>query len=245
MVFGVVLTAPIMAQELGVAQRVSIAGQIPDSSIISQKESLYQLSSETYDKGMVGVVTTQPAMELIAIEDGEGIYALVSQGMVNVRVNGEGGPIVAGDSITSSSTPGVGMKAGKTGFILGYAQADFAGNGESVIPVNLSIKFAFAADSPASERIGSRLLDVISISGVAAISDPLTTFKYVLAAVIVVVSLAVAFITVGKVARNGVEAIGRNPLAKNTIVTGIVVNSLLCLIIIGMGLVAAYMVTSI
>lgn len=235
--------ASVSAQELGVAQQVSISGPVSDSSIISQINSTYQVSSEPYDKGMIGVVTNQPAMELIALEDTPDVYALVSQGMVNVRVNGENGPIITGDAITSSSQPGVGMKAVKTGFVLGYAQADFSGEGETIIPVNLSIKFAFAADSPTSERIGSRLLDVISISGVAAISDPLTTFKYILAAVIVVGSLVVTFLTVAKVARNGVESIARNPMAKNSILTGIIINSILSIVIIGIGLVAAYMVT--
>ncbi len=69
--------------------------------------------------------------------DDKGVKALpvALSGRVLVKVTTEGGEIKAGDPLTTSSTPGVAMKAIKTGAIIGTAMSDFNGDGVGKILV--------------------------------------------------------------------------------------------------------------
>ena len=89
-------------------------------------------SNKAYDKNIIGVVSLNPGVLLGTNENGTSI-PLALTGRVKVKVSNENGPIVPGDAITSSSKPGVGMKATKPGSVVGIAlesydiQADVAG----------------------------------------------------------------------------------------------------------------------
>jgi hypothetical protein len=137
------------------------------------------------------------------------------------------------------------MKAVKSGFILGIAQADFAPSNNQatgLIPVDLSVKFAYGDDSPKSEKIASRLLDVLRLSSIATLERPTEVFKYVLSAVIMIATLVFSFFSFARTARNGTEALGRNPLASTNIFFGMVMNILLSGVILAAGLGAAYFI---
>jgi hypothetical protein len=195
---------------------------------------------------MLGVVTPDATIEYKSSDASiEGTHPVISTGIAYVRVTTANGPIYAGDTITSSDTVGVGMKATKSGFILGTAQADFDSDGEGKIPVMLSIKFAFATDSPMTEKIRVQLTDMLKLSGLTIIDDPIMSLRYVLATTVVVSSLVVTFLTVGKVARSGVDAVGRNPLASKAIMFSIIMNTILSIAIVGIGLTAAYFITAV
>jgi len=80
-------------------------------------------SGVTYDKKMLGVISERPGI-ILAGDLERGVPVALS-GRVPVRVSLENGPIYVGDPITSSNVPGVGMKATKTGKIVGYALEDY------------------------------------------------------------------------------------------------------------------------
>lgn len=241
-----IYTSPVLAQELSVARPIKIDGEVPDNSIVSYDGVLHALSTKAYDNTMLGVVTNNATIEYKSLEGPiPGSYPVVSTGIAYVRVNTENGPIQVTDTITSSSTPGVGMKATKSGFIIGVAQADFEGPGEGTIPVILSIKFAFAKESPTAEKIRVQLSDMLKLSGLTIIDDPIMSLRYLLATCVVITSLVVTFLTVGKVARSGVDAVGRNPLASKAIIFSIIMNTVLSIAIVGIGLTAAYFITTV
>jgi len=83
-------------------------------------------SRAAYDSNLIGVVSSKRTASLY-LGNTKPLYgdtekkpvALV--GRVFVNVNNENGAIKLGDPITSSSTPGLGMKATKAGKIIGYA----------------------------------------------------------------------------------------------------------------------------
>jgi hypothetical protein len=60
-----------------------------------------------------------------ALGDEENSRFIALAGIVYCNVCDEGGPITLGDPITSSSIPGVGMKANKACKIVGYAMESF------------------------------------------------------------------------------------------------------------------------
>ena len=88
-------------------------------------------SSRAYDANVLGIVSTAPG---ITLDDAIGLgfgrpvpVALV--GRVPVKVTVENGPIGVGDFLTSSSTPGVAMRATKAGSIVGQALTEYGGEG--------------------------------------------------------------------------------------------------------------------
>ncbi|MEK7600333.1 MAG: hypothetical protein AAB462_04845, partial [Patescibacteria group bacterium] len=83
------------------------------------------ISNSPYDRHMIGVVSTSP-YDVAGQDDGHSVI-LALTGRVPVKVSLENGPIQAGDPLTSSSTPGVAMKATKAGKIIGTAMNGYDG----------------------------------------------------------------------------------------------------------------------
>jgi len=103
-----------------------------DLVAVAEKGVSVRKSNKAYDKNIVGVVSLEPGLLLGRNESGTAV-PLALAGRVKVKVSNENGPIAAGDAITSSSKPGVGMKATKPGRVIGIAlesydiEADVAG----------------------------------------------------------------------------------------------------------------------
>ncbi|MFH1111981.1 MAG: hypothetical protein V1712_02825 [Patescibacteria group bacterium] len=94
-------------------------------------------SASAYDPLIVGVISDSPgfAMSGISETNGQGDTTngkyVALEGRVPVKVNNENGPIAIGDYLTSSSTPGVAMKAIKAGPVLGLALEAYDGTNPS------------------------------------------------------------------------------------------------------------------
>ena len=103
-----------------------------------------QRSSTPYANNMVGVVTTRPGKVLgDSTRQGTGIPTMVAlSGRVPVYVSSENGQILPGDPLTSSSTPGVAMKATGAGNIIGIAMTGFDGT-QLQGQVNMFIKSGY------------------------------------------------------------------------------------------------------
>ncbi|TXI87238.1 MAG: hypothetical protein E6Q36_07870 [Chryseobacterium sp.] len=85
-------------------------------------------STKAYQGDLMGVVSTKPGQILSDSSDftpGSRPVNLALAGRVPLRVSAEGGSIKPGDMITSSSTPGVGMKANSSGGVIGRALTEF------------------------------------------------------------------------------------------------------------------------
>ncbi|NTU74075.1 hypothetical protein HGB07_08095 [Candidatus Roizmanbacteria bacterium] len=220
---------------LGVANYITINTdkEVLDGSIIASTERGYVLSQNQYQSTLTGVIAKNPA---ISFQDGSinDKYPLVTSGEALVLVSLTNGSINNGDKITSSTIPGVGMKATKSGIIIGTAMEPFSGSDPKStkrIKVAVSIQYFTTLST-----VRTRLIDVFNLSAVAASEEPLTVFKYVISALVVVVSFVFGFLSFGRVASRGVEALGRNPLAASMINIGIVLNVVITVAIIGSGL---------
>ena len=113
-------------------------GSIAEGDVVSVDSSIQngvQKSRKTYDSTVLGIVSTKPGMVL---GDGNvsGTPVLVAlSGRVPVKVSAENGEIKAGDYLTSSSIPGVAMRATKAGAIIGTAMTGYDGEGVGVVIV--------------------------------------------------------------------------------------------------------------
>lgn len=223
------------ANSLGIANYLPVQGEkVENGNVVSLSPKGYVLSSREYEPSVVGIVTTTPAVSLDLEEVPAGSYPVVSAGRVEVAVTNQNGDIKAGDLITSSSIPGVGMKATKNGFVLGTALADFGEQKKGTIrllPVSLNLHYSYI-----SSLTESNLTDILNLSILASYESPSAVFKYVVAGVVVILSCLIGFISFGRAANTGLEALGRNPLAGKMIQLGIIFNVLITLGILAAGL---------
>jgi hypothetical protein len=100
-----------------------------DIVIMSQDANTIERSQTPYDRLVMGVVSTEPAVLIGNTEEvknnKENFRPIALAGRVPVKVTTENGPIRKGDSIVTSSRPGYGMKCDDTtkcaGAVLGKA----------------------------------------------------------------------------------------------------------------------------
>jgi F0F1-type ATP synthase membrane subunit c/vacuolar-type H+-ATPase subunit K len=226
---------------LGIAQYLPVQGdKVEDGDVVSFGSKGYFLTNTPYDQFVVGVVSSNPAVAIST--EGEGKkYAVVPSGDVYVKVSTVNGKIEKGDLLTSSSVPGVAMKATKTGFVLGnalesYTSADSSAVGK--IAVNLNVHFFYNT----KQALNKSLSDVLNLSALAFSEQPSVVFRYIAAAIILLSSIVAAFVTFGRVARKGIEALGRNPLAGKLIQVGIFFNVMMSIFIVAAGATIAFFI---
>jgi len=142
-------------------------------------------ASVPYDSQLIGVISTKPA---ITLDDYSGVgqgwaKPVALAGRIPVKVSTINGPISTGDSLTSSTIPGVAMKATKAGAIIGQALESY--DGEAVGKVMMFVKpsvsmgntpdiegLDFAGIQPLSAIDRSTLLEEFITSNSYAQFDP-------------------------------------------------------------------------
>jgi hypothetical protein len=90
-------------------------------------------SDTAYENTLLGVISTKPGF--LTGKTSPGTQPVALAGRVPVKVNTESGEIKPGDPITSSSTPGVGMKAAEAGRVIGIALQGWNEDGVGMITV--------------------------------------------------------------------------------------------------------------
>ena len=98
-------------------------------------------SQKAYDSTVIGIYSEKPGFRLsqIGTIGGDRAVPVALNGRVPVKVNNENGSIRKGDYLTTSSVPGVAMKATKPGQVVGKALQDFTGTtGKITAFVNIS-----------------------------------------------------------------------------------------------------------
>lgn len=234
---------PVFAQgeSLSMAKYAPISGSdIKPGSIISSGKAGYEITKTAYDPAMVGVVTENPAVAF-ELEDNTGAYPLISEGTSQVRVLTTNGEILQGDPITSSETEGVGVKAKKSGFILGQALEDYKGPGEGLIRVNIKIR-PMTTVALGNKSSSESLSDILDVAALASGENPTAVFKYIIAGLIILSALLAIFLSFGRIATNGIRALGRNPTASTKIHFGIFLNITISFAILASSVLVAFLI---
>lgn len=224
----------------GIAIDIEIdAKDVPNGSIISLDEGKYKLSSSPYDGSVFGVSTKNPSVAFIDVAN-KNKWSVVTMGKTLVRVTTLNGEIKAGDVITTSSLPGVGQKATENGYVIGIAQDDYSEadpNKVGTIYATLHLNYGLL-----SSNLRENLLDSILKGSRAPLTSPLNALRYLVAGIIAFVSFGSGFWFFGKVSSRGVEAVGRNPLARKFILISVVLNVLLTIGVMLCGVALAYLI---
>ena len=233
-----------------IAKTYFISGEAADpGDLVSFDPSTqtFHLTQKVGDPNLFGVAVTSPVIVLRTSTEG---VPLISSGEVYVQVTTANGPIHAGDYITSSSISGKGQKAdSSTSFIVGTALDSFPTvltststvvststvNGESIrVLLAIGRKSSNAeGTSGAGTGTGNATGDSTAAPlNVLGVSVPLATLiKYVLAALVVISSIYVAFRNFGSNMKDSIISVGRNPLAKTSIQSMVVLNTVLIVFI--------------
>ena len=137
-------------------------GPIQPGSVVSLSgsgPSQIQLSNGAYDSNVIGVVSTNPG-QVEGQNDGIGAPVMIGlAGRVPVKVNDQNGPILPGDYLVASSTPGVAMRASDPGMSIGQAMTGWSqpGQGEVTLyikntyyPGSTNVSVQRSTGSPAS-----------------------------------------------------------------------------------------------
>ncbi len=215
------LSGPVLAQApAAVAVNTQVAdGEAQVGDILSVSENGLVRSAVSYDPKMIGVIVEAP---IVSVEPrSEGTSAVASSGTAQVRVSSAGGPIAVGDFITSSETAGVGKKATESGYVLGKALGALEGDG-GLVSVSLEI-----GDRQIGTGGGGFFSSLISDNG---------RLRLVLSALLGIVVLIVGTFSFLRVVNTGVRAIGRNPLARGTIIRGMVISGAVVVVFVALGL---------
>ena len=224
----------------GIAITIPIKGEnIKEGHIVCGTTEGFGVCEVENNPQMHGVVTDNPSISLEAESD-EQTRLVVSGGTAKVLVSAKNGNIKVGDLVTSSDLPGVGMLATRNGYVLGTALENFEpGNSEDIGNIIVAINIHVAAGLSGAR---SDLLQVLRQGISAPLFEPLASFRYVLAALIILLSFTLGFIYFGRVAKTGIEAIGRNPLASRVIQISIMIHILITIVIVLVGLAMAYLI---
>jgi len=230
----------------GIAISVTIKDKnAQDGDIVSNKNNGYILSKETYDPGMFGIIADNPAVSFENITSSD-TKLVISLGKAYVRVSTVNGEIKENDTITSSTTPGIGQKATEQGFILGTALEDYKEKDPKKIGKILVAVRPQNSMPPTAQgvpgAVKTNLIETIKKAALAATLSPLTSLRYLLAGLIAIIAFVLGFIYFGKVTINGVQALGRNPLASRIIQFNVILNVLLTVVIMAVGIAIAYLI---
>lgn len=247
-------TSTIHAQNQGL--EVTAVYEIADTTAIEgdiltvTDKGLVQ-ASRSFDNKMFGVIQSQP----ILVYQNKEIQGkpVVRSGIATVNVTTLNGPIKYGDYITTSSILGKGQKALESGYVLGIALSDFSSSGAEQldtakgkvalgkIPVAIKIEYAELTNP----RFIGRLFGLIANFLLENVNDPQrlgTIIRYMVAGLIVLISFTFGFLTFSRSISKSIEAIGRNPLAKNAIQISMIINIVLLIASAVIGVLASILI---
>ncbi len=105
-------------------------------SLDSSLRTGVQKSQSAYDLHLLGVIATNPGLVIGGVtSEGVGALPVALSGRVPVKVSTENGDISSGDYLTSSSIPGIAMKATQTGSNIGMALSNYNNDGVGTVLV--------------------------------------------------------------------------------------------------------------
>lgn len=213
---GVVLAQEItlIARNLEVVDSEARAGDI-----VSQAEEGLVRATFPYDENIIGVVAENPIM--VFGKETTTTLKIISFGEALTKVSTISGEIKKGNFITSSDKPGIGQKVTESGFVVGQAMQDFNQEEGLMLIFVQPQKIIFPSQPPPSGIIAQILQFLPEFMIPETIPEVL---RYIFALLVGGGSFIIGFFSFIKALKEGLTAIGRNPLAKRSIQTAMILN---------------------
>lgn len=192
-----------------------------------------------YDANLFGIVQNQALLIYKGFDDNG--KAIARTGLASVNVTDAGGKIYPGDFITSSAIPGKGMKATEAGYVIGQALDGLEGSSGQI---TVALRIEYNDEGTGIISIAKILgpLGTVFLQNAQQPRQFTEIIKYVAATVAFLGAILLGFITFTRSLTKAVEAIGRNPLARTTIHSSIVLNVILTISLALIGVLAAFII---
>lgn len=195
-------------------------GMVLRSGVDQNGNAQLQPASKAAGDNVVGISTDVP-QDAETSRDAEGVVFIESGGDVAALVTNKGGPINAGDKLTLSDVPGVLTKLSGDGVVFAVAQEPYSTERSQTLNLAIgavevsSIRVAFGESS------GPTTVDP-ALSGVrqfgdGIVSSDISSLRLLLAALITLSGLVFVSVMMYGAIENGMYSVGRNPLARRTI----------------------------
>lgn len=256
---GVILGWGAAASAQAVAQSYAADTPLQAGMVVKltgDKTKVAPVTQSDNDK-MHGVVirANDAPLTLTEGEVGQAVYVATS-GKYQILVTDQNGPVKKGDYLIISAIDGIAMKANHTiKYIIGKALSDFDGKTNVLSQTKLkdgagrerAVNFGYvSADinvsrNPLAPPEDSNLPGFLRKASEAVSGKPVSPFRgYAALGVLVVTSMIVIVVLYAGV-RTSLIAMGRNPLARKTIVRNLIQVVLVGIIILISGLITVYL----
>lgn len=238
-------------QAFGETAEVSVYGeQVESGKIVALNGNDFMLSSEPHQNVLIGVVQDDTIFQAEPDELPEGARfsgegnskQVILSGVANVQVSGANGAIEIGDWLTSSEQSGIGMRAVDTGYVIGTAmeKAELDSKDDlATIRVSLNVHLLEPQRS-----VSSNFFDLFRLAALSVYEQPRQALRYLISLFLIFTAMVFVFTNVGKTARLGVIALGRNPLASKKIYRGMFLNFIFSIAYLLGASVAVYLILS-
>ncbi len=245
------LVAPVYAQ-LEIADTYDLADkEVQNGDIMTLNSQGLVRSTAEYDPKIFGVINSDALAAYKRVDQTGNIIS--RNGVVNVNITTANGAIKTGDYITSSTLAGKGQKALASGYIMGVALKDFnEGEGTQIefaqfqnstprkvsygqIPIAIRIEYAEISTS----RNANALLGRLNSALFTNVQDPekfVNVIRFVASGLVIILSILIGLFILARVIPKGVEGIGRNPLARRSILFYTAINIIIVIVIIFLGI---------
>jgi hypothetical protein len=254
------LVCPAVVDAQAVAQSYTAGSDVQQGMIVAlDSKDATRIRPLTSDniQAMQGVVVPAHDSAVTLTSGTSNQVYVATTGDYNVLVSTQAGPIKSGDYITISSLGGIGMKAGEDqSIVLGKAKSDFDGS------KNVSGTMSLQTSNGTTTTVALGLVEVsigISHNPLAggednsvpgflrkasqAIADkPVSKVRIYMSLVVLLLTVVIVGSFLYGSGRSSLKAIGRNPLARRSIVRGMFQVTLIGLIIFVIGLFAVYLI---
>ena len=255
-----IIPATVHAQ--GVTQSYTSDETIRRGMIVRLKDNdgtKIETLDQQHERDMLGVVVVQGDTPVALTTPGatSAQNFVATTGRFDVLVSSQNGPIKIGDFVTISALNGVGMKIdGNHQIVIGKALEAFDGKTNvdgrasldrgligkqqvtlGVVQVDISVAHNPFYEDPTIDGVPkflSRAVHLITDKKVSAV-------RIYASLLIVMLCLAVAGVIIYSGVRNGMVAVGRNPLARKTIMRNLLQVVIVSLIVFTIGLIAVYL----
>ncbi|HEX7963825.1 MAG TPA: hypothetical protein VF466_04530 [Candidatus Saccharimonadales bacterium] len=257
--FGLAVLAMGTAVAQNVTQGYQASGDLQNGMVVRLKQGApgtviaLKQSEETQ---MFGLVVAS-ADATLSLSSGQTQVYVATFGQYPALVNTQNGPIHAGDQLVISSVSGVSMKADtKHQVLIGKALQSFADGSNAEGHVKLSdgteaavgrimVDIGVTRNPTYSGDVAAGVPHVLVSIAHAVTNKPLTALRLYGS----LVALFVAFVVAGAILyagiRTSMNSIGRNPLAKKSILRNLITVILTSLVVVFIGLIAVYLLLKI
>jgi hypothetical protein len=182
---------------------------------------------------------------------------VATSGDYNLLVNNQQGSIKPGDYLTVSALAGVAMKAtgnqaqvvgravgnfGTSSNVLGTVSLKNSTGGSSSVSIGHTLVYVYLASNPLYHENSNNLPSFLSKTASTVADGPVSQVRVYLGGVLLLITIVITATMFYASVRNGIVAVGRNPLAKRAIGRSLVQTIIGGLIIFIAGLLGVYLI---